>query len=107
VTDAPALAAAMDGVVLVVKPGTTKLGALQQALEQLRRVNARVLGVVMNEVNPRSRKYGYYYGQYDAKYSRYYEADGGKRTKVQKSAKAPAASEQPQTSTAAGKTKSA
>jgi len=34
VTDAAALAPAMDGVILVVKPGVTKMSALQQALEQ-------------------------------------------------------------------------
>lgn len=78
VTDAAALAPAMDGVVLVAKPGVTKVGAFQQALEQLRAVNARVLGVVMNEVNPGSRKYGYYYNRYYSKYSRYYETRGGK-----------------------------
>ena len=37
VTDASALAPAMDGVILVVKPGVTKLSALQQSLEQLGR----------------------------------------------------------------------
>jgi hypothetical protein len=31
----------------------------------------------MNEVNPKSRKYGYYYNRYYSKYSRYYQ-DGGK-----------------------------
>jgi non-specific protein-tyrosine kinase len=60
VTDAAALATGMDGVILVVKPGVTKLTAIQQGLEQLRAVGARVLGVVLNEVNPGSRKYGYY-----------------------------------------------
>ena len=84
VTDAAALAPAMDGVVLVAKPGVTKLGAFQQALEQLRGVNARVLGVVMNEVNPGSRKYGYYYDRYYSKYSRYYEAGDGKRRKAKR-----------------------
>jgi non-specific protein-tyrosine kinase len=84
VTDAAALAPATDGVILVVKPGVTKLSALQQALEQLRAVGARVLGVVLNEVNPSSRKYGYYYNRYYSKYSHYYEEKDGakqKRTK--------------------------
>jgi capsular exopolysaccharide synthesis family protein len=94
VTDAPALAAAMDGVVLVVKPGTTKLGAFQQALEQLRAVNARVLGVVMNEVSPHSRQYGYYYNRYESKHMRYYETGGGKRTKAARGKKAPAAEDE-------------
>jgi non-specific protein-tyrosine kinase len=67
VTDAAALAPAMDGVVLVAKPGSTKLSAFQQSLEQLRSVGARVLGVVLNDVNPTSRKYGYYYNRYYSK----------------------------------------
>jgi Mrp family chromosome partitioning ATPase len=75
VTDAAALAPSMDGVVLVARPGTTKLGAFRQALEQLNAVGARVLGVVLNEVNPRSRKYGYYYNRYYSKYSHYYDHD--------------------------------
>jgi hypothetical protein len=32
-------------------------------------VNAHVLGVVLNEVNPRNRRYGYYYHRYYSKYS--------------------------------------
>ena len=82
VTDAAALATGMDGVILVVKPGVTKLTAIQQGLEQLRAVGARVLGVVLNEVNQGSRKYGYYYNRY-SKYSHYYERDDSKpkRTK--------------------------
>jgi len=88
VTDAAALAPATDGVILVVKPGVTKLSALQQALEQLRAVGARVLGVVLNEVNPGSRKYGYYYNRYYSKYSHYYEEKGGpKQEKAKETAK--------------------
>jgi non-specific protein-tyrosine kinase len=64
VTDAAALAPTIDGVILVVKPGVTKLGAVQQALDQLRAVRARVLGVVLNDVNLNSRKYGYFYHRY-------------------------------------------
>ena len=68
----------MDGVILVVKPGVTKLTAVQQGLEQLRAVGARVLGVVLNEVNPGSHKYGYYYNRY-SKYSHYYEKEPTKK----------------------------
>lgn len=81
VTDAVALASSVDGVVLVVKPGVTKRGAFEQTLEQLRAVGARLLGVVLNEVKPGSRKYGYYYNRYYSKYSHYYEKDGGKKKK--------------------------
>jgi Mrp family chromosome partitioning ATPase len=74
----------MDGVILVVKPGTTKLSALQQALEQLRSVGARVLGVVLNEVNPTSRKYGYYYKRYHLKYSHRHQKPGGGQKRARK-----------------------
>jgi len=79
VTDAAVLAPHVDGVILVAKPGFTRLRDFQQALEQLRKVDARVLGVVLNEVNPRSRKYGYYYNRYYSKYSQYYEEDNNKK----------------------------
>jgi non-specific protein-tyrosine kinase len=89
VTDAPALATAMDGVVLVAKPGRTKLAAFEHALQQLRAVNARVLGVVLNEVSLRSRKYGYYYGSSYSKYSAYDDSAGGKGSKVNTAGKSP------------------
>ncbi len=88
VTDAPALAAAMDGVVLVAKPGTTKLGAFQEALEQLRGVNARVLGVVLNDVSPRARRSGYYYNRYYSNDLARPENGRGKRAKAVKAKKA-------------------
>jgi Mrp family chromosome partitioning ATPase len=69
-------------VILVAKPGATKLSALRQAYEQLRSVGARVLGVVLNEVNPRSRKYGYYYKGNYSKYSYYYQSGGVKQKKT-------------------------
>jgi capsular exopolysaccharide synthesis family protein len=69
VTDAAALAPSVDGVILVAKPGMTKLKDFQQALEQLQAVGARVLGVVLNEVDPRNRRYGYYYSRYYSKYT--------------------------------------
>ena len=79
VTDAAALAASVDGVILVCKPGKTRLSDFQRAFEQLQTVNAPVLGVVLNEVDPHSRKYGYYYHRYYSKYSYYYEEPGTKK----------------------------
>lgn len=84
VTDAAALAPAMDGVLLVAKPGSTKLGAFRQAVEQLQAVGARVLGVVLNDVNPTSRRYGYYYNRYYSKYSHYYEPKGSTEVPTKK-----------------------
>jgi non-specific protein-tyrosine kinase len=69
VTDASVLAPRMDGVLLVVKPGVTKFMAVKQAVEQLRRVGANVIGLVLNEVEfKRSRYYykSYYYTYYDS-----------------------------------------
>ena len=82
VTDAAALAPAMDGVILVAKPGSTKLSSFQQTLVQLRSVGARVLGVVLNDVNPKSRKYGYYYNRYYSKYSYQYQKPAVEQKKM-------------------------
>ncbi|MBN2117230.1 MAG: polysaccharide biosynthesis tyrosine autokinase [Anaerolineales bacterium] len=80
VTDAAALAPCVDGVLLVTMPGKTRLRDFQQAFEQLQTVGARVLGVVLNEVDQRNRKYGYYYNRYYSKYSYYYgDSDRKKR----------------------------
>lgn len=65
VTDAAVLAPQVDGVLLVVRPGETKLSALKQAVEQLRLVNANLIGLVVNGVgNGRSRYGNYYRGYY-------------------------------------------
>jgi non-specific protein-tyrosine kinase len=64
VTDAAALAPSLDGVVLVVQPGKTRTTAFKQTLEQLSQVNARVLGVVLNNVVTRGKSYGYHYKEY-------------------------------------------
>jgi capsular exopolysaccharide synthesis family protein len=77
VTDAAVLAPRVDGVLLVVKPGTTKLAACKQAVEQLQRVGANILGVILNdiEINRSGYKYAYYKGYYYT-YHRYYGSDG-------------------------------
>jgi capsular exopolysaccharide synthesis family protein len=84
VTDAAALASKVDGVILVAKPGVTKLSAFKETIGQLRGVGARVLGVVLNEVNPTSRKYGYYYSRYYSEYSHYYEPNTKKRKSIKR-----------------------
>jgi len=45
---------------------------------------AKVLGVVLNEVEPKSRKYGYHYHRYYNKESYYYSSDGTKKKKSHK-----------------------
>ena len=61
VTDAAVLGASVDAVILVVRSGLTEEVAAQRALGQLRRVQARVAGSVLNGVKKtRDHYYSYY-----------------------------------------------
>lgn len=61
VTDATVLGASSDAVILVVRAGETEEVAAQRALQQLRRVQARVAGTVLNGIRKdRDRYYNYY-----------------------------------------------
>ncbi|MDP9314578.1 MAG: polysaccharide biosynthesis tyrosine autokinase [Chloroflexota bacterium] len=68
VTDAVVLSPRVDGVILVLRVGQTKLGAAKQAVEQLRRAGARVLGIVLNDVPTGRSRYGYAYQSYYQQY---------------------------------------
>ncbi len=70
VTDATIMASKADGVLLVVRPGETKLGPSKQTIDQLRRSGARILGVVMNRVEGSRSRYYYYRGYFQ--YQTYY-----------------------------------
>jgi capsular exopolysaccharide synthesis family protein len=70
VADAAIIAAHVDGVLLVIKPGITRLTAAKQIIEQLRMAKANLLGVVLNDVNV--RRDGHYNSYYHA-YEEYYE----------------------------------
>jgi Mrp family chromosome partitioning ATPase len=74
VTDAAVLAPRVDGVLLVIKPGATRLSACRHSVEQLRRAGANILGVVLNDVNMRSARYRYSY--YRSYYNSYYKKYG-------------------------------
>lgn len=68
VADASGLAPAVDGVLLSVRYGTTHKDQLRQAAMTLERVQARLLGLVLNIVPPKAEvasAYGYGYS-YDA-----------------------------------------
>jgi capsular exopolysaccharide synthesis family protein len=88
VTDAAVLAPNLDGVLLVVQPGKTRLSGLRLTLEQMHQVKAKVLGVVLNNVTTRRSSYGYhyrYYRNYSA-YQSYYghkHKGGKKETKLE------------------------
>ncbi len=58
-SDAAALAARVDGVLLVVDAGRTRRETARQAKEQLARVGARLLGVVLNNVSRGRGLYDY------------------------------------------------
>lgn len=61
VTDASLLAAQLDGVLLVLNATSTRIDMAQEAKEQLLKVNARIIGVVLNRVKIRKKDYYYYY----------------------------------------------
>jgi len=76
--DSVALAASADGVLMVVRPNHTEAEAAVSVVEQLDRVGARIVGVVLNWVKagPASHYYSNYktYAQYSAN-----GADGGEK----------------------------
>jgi protein-tyrosine kinase len=64
VTDAVILAGQVDGVILVLKPGSTRSNIAVQARDQFARADARLLGVVLNQVKIDSPDYQYAYYYY-------------------------------------------
>lgn len=64
VSDAAALSAQSDGVILVVRVGGVSTAALRRAVEQVDGVKGRILGVLLNGVD--KKRDGYY-----AEYERY------------------------------------
>jgi capsular exopolysaccharide synthesis family protein len=57
VPDAQVLATHADGVLLLGEVGRTRVGAVQAAIEKLLSSRARVLGVVLDQVNEQPRDY--------------------------------------------------
>ncbi|MGB9975795.1 CpsD/CapB family tyrosine-protein kinase [Thermovenabulum sp.] len=64
VADASILSTLVDGVILVTACHETEREALIVAKNQLEKVNARILGVVLNKVKENSGSYYYYYYYY-------------------------------------------
>ncbi len=71
VSDAQILSSKVDGLVYVVIPGQTRAITARRPLEELRRIEAKILGIVANKI-PRNRDY--YYGGYNyySPYSNHY-----------------------------------
>jgi len=63
--DAAILSTQTDGVLLVLDAGRTRREVARRALEALNRVNARVLGTVINRMPLKGDGYYYYYYSYD------------------------------------------
>jgi capsular exopolysaccharide synthesis family protein len=73
VTDAAVLATVVDGVILVVHAGKTRRQIVMRGIEQLRYINARIVGVILN--NLRMGRVRYYPGYYHYYY--YYSSQYG------------------------------
>ena len=74
--DAPILANAMDGTLMVVNSAKTKINAAQAALKRLLHARARVVGALLSKYDARAAGYGYGYGY---KYESYYAYGGNPR----------------------------
>lgn len=64
VTDAAILSTMVDGTLLVCRQGETNIPELVQAKENLEKVNANILGVVLNRVKRTGKKHDYQYYHY-------------------------------------------
>lgn len=77
VTDAQILSQHSDGCLLVVSSGEADRDAAQRAKELLTKVNAKILGVVLNKIDVTGKGYyGYYY--------HYYYGEDGQKSKTKK-----------------------
>ncbi|MGL4740738.1 MAG: CpsD/CapB family tyrosine-protein kinase [Sarcina sp.] len=61
VTDAQVLSTRADGVVFVVRAGKTKKDNILQAKKELEKVNAKILGTILNGFDTKDSKNQYYY----------------------------------------------
>ena len=73
VTDAAVMLPYVEGMLLVIKPGSTNIAPLRRMVNQFHQLNANLLGVVLNDINVHNSSYGYYY--------KHYKYDNGYRTK--------------------------
>jgi capsular exopolysaccharide synthesis family protein len=84
VTDATAMLPYVEGVLLVVKPGSTHLAPLRRVVEQFNQLDNKLMGVVFNDINLRSSAYGFYY-QHHKYYNHYVNKDGSKPSREKSS----------------------
>jgi capsular exopolysaccharide synthesis family protein len=75
VTDAVILASMADAVIVVARSGVTGYQSLCRTRDLLRKVHAKIAGVVVNDLGLNSVGYADYYGTYGSYYN--YNADHG------------------------------
>jgi Mrp family chromosome partitioning ATPase len=71
--DSLELANQVDGVVLILNAGMVTRDAAKQAKALLEKVKAKILGVVLNNVDIKREGYYHYYHNYN--YSKYYNTE--------------------------------
>lgn len=71
ITDTVLLSTKVDGVVLVTKGQAVSRHVVRQACERLAYVRAKILGVVLNDIDIRSPEYQEYRSSYDSYYTAY------------------------------------
>jgi capsular exopolysaccharide synthesis family protein len=80
VSDAIAMASMMDGVLVVASHGIADRDAARHTMELLGKVETRILGVVINNVEMAGRYgYGYRYGYYSPYHYNYGEGEGKRK----------------------------
>ena len=76
VTDASIISTYADATILVVKSGKTEIETVKRAQEILEKVNANIIGVVLNNINKKEIGYSYY--------PYYFYGDEGEKKKKRK-----------------------
>jgi capsular exopolysaccharide synthesis family protein len=62
VTDGQVLSTKVDGTIIVIKFGESKIESVKEAKNLLNKVGANIIGLVINQVSNSRKKYNYYYG---------------------------------------------
>jgi len=83
VTDTQILSGIADGVLLVVRSGSTSIEEAKRAKELLLRAKANILGVVLRRIKISSRKHG------ASRYQYYYYEEGDKKKRKKKNGRHP------------------
>jgi capsular exopolysaccharide synthesis family protein len=79
VADAVVISTVVDGALMVLKAGSTSRDVAAHGVKQLRDVNARLFGAVLNDLDLEDQKYGQY--SYYYRYG-YYYGDSNKRAET-------------------------